>query len=336
MDILKSKEQKDDGDKKEQYGRTSRIVIPTYLLLGLASLAIHFLLTRGVLDVFGGYRGFLEKLTLGAFLAFVILIIARLIEGIVVGKEDLPFARYNLVRAIRLLTILAILMVAVSLVFENWYTAAVSLGLVSLLLGFALQTPISSLIAWLYIVIRTPYHIGDRIQIENFKGDVVEIGYLDTTLWEFGGDYLTNDLPSGRLIRFPNSLVLQYAVFNYSWKKFPYIWNEIPFHVAYESDLDYVENVLREVTREVLGPDMAERIRELKDIIEKTPVDELEIREYPYVIFRTNANTWIEANVTYLVEPKRAASFRTAIVKKAVARLLSQPDRVMFPKGNAR
>lgn len=336
MDVLKSKEQKGNGDQKEKYGRTNRIVIPTYLLLGLASLAIHFLLTRGVLDVFGAYRGFLEKLTLGGFLAFVILIIARLIEGILVGKEDLPFARYNLVRAIRLLTILAILMVAVSLVFENWYTAAVSLGLVSLLLGFALQTPISSLIAWLYIVIRTPYHIGDRIQIENFKGDVVEIGYLDTTLWEFGGDYLTNDLPSGRLIRFPNSLVLQYAVFNYSWKKFPYIWNEIPFHVAYESDLDYVEQVLREVTREVLGPGMAERIRELKDIIEKTPVDELEIREYPYVIFRTNVNTWIEANVTYLVEPKRAASFRTAIVKKAVARLLSQPDRVMFPKSNAR
>ena len=336
MDILKSKEQKADREQKVEHGRANRIVIPTYLLLSLASLAIHFLLTRGVLDVFGSYRSFLEKLTLGAFLAFVILIIARLIEGIVVGKEDLPFARYNLVRAIRLLTILAILMVAVSLVFENWYTAAVSLGLVSLILGFALQTPISSLIAWLYIVIRTPYHIGDRIQIENFKGDVVEIGYLDTTLWEFGGDYLTNDLPSGRLIRFPNSLVLQYAVFNYSWKKFPYIWNEIPFHVAYESDLDYVEQVLREVTKEVLGPDMAKRISELKELIEKTPVDELEIREYPYVVFRTNVNTWIEANVTYLVEPKKAVSFRTAIVKKAVARLLSQPDRVMFPKSNAR
>ncbi|HEX8040541.1 MAG TPA: mechanosensitive ion channel domain-containing protein, partial [Chryseosolibacter sp.] len=290
----------------------------------------------GVLDVFGDYRHFLEKLTLCAFFTFVILVIARAIEDMVRRKAKMPYARYNLIKAIRLLAVLLSLMVIVSLVFENWYTAAVSLGLISLLLGFALQTPITSLIAWLYIVIRTPYNVGDRIQIESFKGDVVEISYLDTTLWEFGGDYLTNDLPSGRLIRFPNSLVLQYAVFNYSWKKFPYIWNEIPFHVAYESDLEYVGKTLREVTKEVLGPDMAGRIRDLKGLIEKTPVDESEIREYPYVIFRTHVNTWVEANVIYLAEPKKAASMRTAIIKKALAQLLREPDRVMFPKGNAR
>lgn len=335
MDILKSKEQQDDGDDQEPRGRANRLLVGIFLLLALACLAFYFLLSRNIFSV-GDYREALEKLTLGAFFAFVILIVENLLETIIRGKTRMPYARYNLVRAIRLLAAIAILMVGVSLVFENWYTAAVSLGLISLVLGFALQTPISSLIAWLYIVIRTPYHVGDRIQIEDFKGDVVEIGYLDTTLWEFGGDYLTNDLPSGRLIRFPNSLVLQYAVYNYSWKKFPYIWNEIPFHVAYESDLEYVESVLREVTKEVLGPDMAQRIRDLKELIEKTPVDELEIKEYPYVIFRTNTNTWIEANLTYLVEPKKAASLRTTIVKKAVAELLRQPDRVMFPKSNAR
>jgi small-conductance mechanosensitive channel len=312
------------------------MLVTTYIFLALGSLAVYFLLSYRVLDVFGDYRKTLEKLSLCAFFAFVILIIARSLESMISRRAKLPYARYNLIRAIRLLAVFAMLMVAVSLVFENWYTAAVSLGLFSLLLGFALQTPITSLIAWLYIVIRTPYHVGDRIQIETFKGDVVEISYLDTTLWEFGGDYLTNDLPSGRLIRFPNSLVLQYAVFNYSWKKFPYIWNEIPFHIAYESDLDYVEKTLREVTKEVLGPDMADRIRDLKNLIEKTPVDESQIREYPYVMFRTNVNTWIEANVTYLVEPRKAASVRTTILKKAVAQLLREPDRVMFPKSNAR
>ena len=75
-----------------------------------------------------------------------------------------------------------------------------------MLLGFALQTPISSLIGWLYIVIRVPYKVGDRIQIDQFTGDVVEIGYFDTTLWEFAGEYLSNDVPSGRLIRFPTVL----------------------------------------------------------------------------------------------------------------------------------
>ncbi|HET9913733.1 MAG TPA: hypothetical protein VFQ13_17705, partial [Anaerolineales bacterium] len=47
---------------------------------------------------------------------------------------------------------------------------------------------------------------------------------LDTTLWEFGGPYLSTQHPSGRIIKFPNSLVLNETVYNYSWPLFPYIW----------------------------------------------------------------------------------------------------------------
>ncbi len=336
MDIQKSAEQKGGQDSEKSASVTHKIFIGSYLILALGIFLVYWLVRADVIEIPHHYQPTVEKIALGIFFAFVILTIARVCENIITHKSKLPFARYNLIKAIRLMSFMLIVMVGVSLGYENWYTAAVSLGLISLLLGFALQTPISSLIAWLYIVIRTPYHVGDRIQIESFKGDVVEISYLDTTLWEFGGDYLTNDLPSGRLIRFPNGLVLQYAVFNYSWKKFPYIWNEIPFHIAYESDLEYVTTVLRDVTRDVLGPDMAERIRDLKVLIEKTPIDELEIREYPYVVVRTNANTWVEANVTYLVHPKKAYSTRTEIIKRALKELLKEPDKVMFPKSNAR
>ena len=37
---------------------------------------------------------------------------------------------------------------------------------------------------------RAPYRIGDRIRIGQATGDVIEVGYLDTTLWEFGGEFL--------------------------------------------------------------------------------------------------------------------------------------------------
>jgi small-conductance mechanosensitive channel len=336
MDILSTRKQSGKGSSSVTTESTNVIWVWSYVVLALVFLGAYLLLRLHIWEVFGSYLPVLKKICLGGFFVFLILTIARVIEGLVTRHAKMPLARYNLIKAIRLLAVLVILMVAVSLIFENWYTAAVSLGLISVVLGFALQTPIMSLIAWLYIVIRTPYHIGDRIQIETFKGDVVEINYLDTTLWEFGGDYLTNDIPSGRLIRFPNSLVLQYPVFNYSWKKFPYIWNEIPFHIAYESDLEYVEKTILEVVREELGPETAKRIEELKALIKKTPVDELEIREYPYLVFRTSVNTWVEANVTYLVEPKKAAATRTRIVKKAIAALLKQPEKVMFPKSNAR
>ena len=66
-----------------------------------------------------------------------------------------------------------------------------------------------------------------------------DVRYLDTTLWEFGGDYVSGDHPSGRIIRFPNSKVLDSIIYNYSWPLFPYIWNEIKVRVAYNSDLEF-------------------------------------------------------------------------------------------------
>ena len=74
----------------------------------------------------------------------------------------------------------------------------------------------------------------------------------------------------------------------------------------------------------------------MKELVKQTPVDELQIKEYPFVSFRTNTNTWVEALVTYLVEPKKAAMIRTLTVQEAVKTLKTQPGKVMFPKGDSR
>jgi small-conductance mechanosensitive channel len=337
MDVKKQNQQNHQPKKKsdKQIETRHKYWIGGYIFLALVALVAYFLLSLKVSGILGSYLEISKKITLGCFFACIVLIAGRLAEMIAFKHTHIKPVRYNLVRIIRLLTALLIFLVFISLLFQNWYTAAVSLGLISLIVGFALQTPISSFIAWLYIVFRNPYRVGDRIQINQFTGDVVEIGYLDTTLWEFGGGYLSNDIPSGRLIRFPNSLILQAAVFNYSWPKFPYIWNEIPFHIAYESDLSFVEKSLKDVTRNELGQVTAERIRELKELIQQTPIDDLEINEYPFVSFRINPNTWVEVIVTYLVEPKKADATRSRIIKSVITKLLKEPGKVRFPKNNA-
>ena len=313
-----------------------RVWIVTYVILAVVCVGLYFLLQFRVFDLLGMYRFLLQRLAMAGILVSVVFIITKSIERVVTKKSQTKKLSYNIIRLIRFLSVFIAAVIIVTFLFAKWYTAAVSLGLFSLVLGFALQTPISSIIGWFYIIIRTPYRIGDRIQVGDFTGDVVEIGYLDTTLWEFHGDYLSNDVPSGRLIRFPNTLVLQSEVYNYSWRKFPFIWNEIPFHIAYESDLDYVETTMKRVAEKELGDDMAETIEQFKQLVKQTPVDELEIKEYPFVVFRTNANTWIEVSVTYLVSPKSASAVRSRLIKSIVSELLRQPDRVMFPKTNAR
>jgi len=334
MDVESKREK--DKTVRSAIGTEHKLWIGGYALLAAGALVVHLLTRLDVVNVFGTYKQWLQRGTLAGFFLFVVLLASKVAEGFITAHSHRKGVRYNLIRLVRLVALVLIALIVISFLFQNWYTAAVSLGLFSLILGFALQTPISSLIAWIYIIVRAPYRIGDRIQVGTFKGDVIAIGYLDTTLWEFGGDYLTNDLPSGRLIRFPNSMVLNMEVYNYSWKKFPFIWNEIPFHVAYESDMRYIEKTLRQITTDELGPDMSKRIAELKDLVEQTPIDELEIKEYPYVSFRTNANTWVEVIVTYLVHPKQASSTRSRIIKRVVPELLKQPDSVMFPKSNNR
>src|SRR4030095_7746929 len=148
---------------------------------------------------------------------------------------------------------------------------------------------------------RKPYRVGDRIRIGEQTGDVIDVSYLDTTLWEFRGEYLTTDHPSGRIIKFPNSSVLNSAVYNYSWPLFPYIWNEVTVQVAYESDLEFVGRTMEETATEGLGEAMLEWVRVFRALLAQTPVDQLEVQERPVVFFRVSSNTWIEATVRYLV-----------------------------------
>jgi len=181
--------------------------------------------------------------------------------------------------------------------------------------------------------VRAPYRVGDRIQIGQATGDVIEVSYLDTTLWEFGGKYLSSDHPSGRLIKFPNSSVLNTAVYNYSWPLFPYIWNEIKLQVGYQSDLEFIAATMLEVAESEVGAEMQDRVRIYRDLLAKTPVDELTVQEKPVVLFRTSENTWLEAVLRYLVDPKRAGRVKTALLRKLLARLNAFPDKVLFPKG---
>ena len=243
---------------------------------------------------------------------------------------------YNVRRVLNLLVFLLIVFSTISVFFVGWYGAAVSLGLLSLLLGFALQAPITSFFAWIYILARSPYRVGDRIRIGDSAGDVIDVAYLDTTLWEIGGELLSSDHPSGRIIRFPNSTVFNTAVYNYSWPLFPYIWNEITVQVAYQSDLQFVAKVMTDTVEEELGSRMEERVRVYRQLLAETPVDHFDVAERPTVIFRVNPVTWVDATVRYLVAPRNAGRRKTALTQRIIERLNAAPDRVMFPAANTR
>jgi small-conductance mechanosensitive channel len=308
----------------------------TYFVLFASAAAFYYLVRLGYLGLSEQATQLAQRLTVGVAAIVLTLLAASIAKAYFILPLENYVARYNLNRVVNLFVGLAIFFISLSVLFANWYTAVVSFGLISLVLGFALQTPITSFIGWIYILVKVPYRVGDRIKIGEAAGDVIDVSYLDTTLWEFGGQHLSTDHPSGRIIKFPNSNVLSAAVYNYSWSLFPYIWSDIKFHIAYQSDLEFVARVMRETAEEEVGEAMMERIRTYRELLLQTPVDELEVNERPVVVFRVGENAWIEAIVRYLVEPRQSGPVKTRLIKKMLERLQAEPERVMFPRGDMR
>ncbi len=265
---------------------------------------LYFLLRWKNLPISGNYFLPAQKIVLGVMLVSFVLLAIKLVKKTVNRKIENKTTVFNFNRVADLFAVLLILLIILSLLFANWYATMVSFGIVSLILGFALQNPITSFFGWLYILIRKPYEVGDRMRIGNVYGDVINVSYFDTTLWEFNGDYLSGDHPSGRIIRFANSKVFSEYVYNYSWPLFPFIWNELGLFISYDSDFKFVNDTIKRVVESEIGEAMVRRVKRFKTILAETPVDELDVNEYPSVILKAHVNTWVEVIVRYLVEPK--------------------------------
>lgn len=311
--------------------RRDQVAFAVYGALTLLALAIFYVWDAGLVDWSGAYEMALRKGLRLTGLVSGLLVLRQATLVLVRNQAPAGPTRFNLRRVVRLAFLLVIGLVAASVLFANWYATLLSLGVVSLITGIALQNPIASFFAWVYILLRRPYAVGDRIKIGAVMGDVVDVGYFDTTLWEFNGDYLSGDHPSGRIIRFANGRVFSEYITNYSWPVFPYIWTELKLFIAPDSDFDFVTETARRVVDAEIGPEMAERIRAYRELLRRTPIDELTVSKEASVSFRPHENGWMEVVIRYLVEPRQAGAVRNRLFHQLWTALRQAPERVRFP-----
>jgi small-conductance mechanosensitive channel len=322
--------------KTVKAGATDKFWFITHALALIGCGVAYYALSAHLVPLPRTTNDLLLRLVRGAVMIIILLAITKTISVYAIGRVSDASTRFTLKRIQRLIAAILIAVIVISVFFVNWYTALISVGVLSVIVGLSVQTPMTSFIGWIYILVRRPYRVGDRIQIDDATGDVIDVSYIDTTLWEFGGKYLSTDHPSGRIIKFPNSKVLSAMVFNYSWPLFPYIWNEIKLQIAYQSDLQFVAETMQEIVTKEIGEAMIERVGVYRNLLARTPVDELEVREHPRVIFRVDDVTWVDAIVRYLVPPREAGGIKTRLIPKLLAALNAAPEKVMFPKGDTR
>lgn len=292
-------------------------------------LAIHFLARASFFDftengIISNTPHLIEKWTITLAVVSIILMLRSILEKFIWNLNQPDGEKYNLSRITRLVANTMVIYVVLASFLTDPYQSLAGLGIASLVLGFALQAPITSFISWLYIVFRRPYQVGDRIQIHGKKGDVIEINYLDTIIEEFSGDYLKNDHKSGRIIYFPNSKILTDQVVNYSGPLKPYIWNETAVQIAFTSDLEFVENCFQKVAQEDFDNEYAADYYGQKDKVEAM------------VYFRVNERAWLEAVISYPVKPIDTTGKRNRLLRKALPLLNAAPEKVQFPEGTLR
>src|SRR5438046_1499927 len=276
------------GTEKVRAATKDKFWFVTHALLIVGCAVLYYLVGSKLIPVPQNTVDLSRRFLRGVALIVIVLAIAKAISIYAIGRLDDAATRFTLRRIEHLLVVLVIAVIVIGVIFINWYTALISVGIGSVIVGLAVQTPMTSFLGWIYILIRRPYRVGDRIQIEDATGDVIDVSYFDTTLWEFGGKYLSTDHPSGRIIKFPNSKVLSAMVYNYSWPLFPYIWNEVKFQIAYQSDLQFVATTMQKVTEGEIGEDMIERGEVYRNLLARAPVDDLHLTEHPRVIFRVS------------------------------------------------
>lgn len=108
-------------------------------ILSIVSITLHYAIE---LDFFSDSRlnlPILRKLSMSLFLLFIILLVAQIINKFIEANSNTEGDRYNLLRISNFISIILISIVVVSFLFQNLYATAVSFGLISIVLGFALQ-----------------------------------------------------------------------------------------------------------------------------------------------------------------------------------------------------
>ncbi|HEY1685321.1 MAG TPA: mechanosensitive ion channel domain-containing protein [Tepidisphaeraceae bacterium] len=258
-------------------------------------------------------------------LSFVLRGILRLLLHNWRGKRIAFWVR----QIIRLLTTIIILIGIISIWCGNSGNAGTFFGLFSAGLAFALQRVITAFAGYVVILRGKTFNVGDRITMGGVRGDVVALGFIQTTIMEMGQAHgEQNDDPSmwvhsrqytGRIVTVTNDKVFDTPVYNFT-REFPYIWEEIRIPISYKDDWHNAERIILEAAKEltVKIKDLAEDDKEELERRYVLSVDQLE----PRVYWRLTDN-WIEMSLRFIVKDHGMRSIKDAMARRIITEFKS-------------
>lgn len=124
-------------------------------------------------------------------------------------------------------------------------------GFLGMMLGWSLQQPVTGIAAWLMIVFKKPFQIGDRVVIAGITGDVTAISLTHVILNQVGGS-IGGEERSGRGILIPNAILFQNVIINYTLDQ-KYMLDEVPVRLTFDSDWERAKQIMLAAASTVTG-----------------------------------------------------------------------------------
>lgn len=176
----------------------------------------------------------------------------------------------------------------------------------------ALRDVILNLFAGVYIKVLKPFGIEDRIEINNYKGDVVNINAMNFELLEVDNQDFTGQ-STGVITHVPNSTIFSHPLRNYD-KAFKYIWNEIEVNVPLDYDIEKVKQTLYKI---ISKNDVIDKVPEIvkKDIQDISTDYRIYYSEYTPIIYCKVNGDYVIYTLRYLVDPRKARYVLSSIWK---------------------
>ncbi len=196
-----------------------------------------------------------KKLLITIIFLAVLFGLTRLLHflvRLVAGRKEGRF-QFWVRQALRLLTAVLLIMGFISIWFTDPSRLASAAALVTAGLAVASQKVISAISGYFVILRGKNFNVGDRIVMGGVRGDVISLGFMQTTIMEMGQPPPEQgDAPSmlvagrqytGRIVTINNDKVFDEPVYNYS-SEFPYIWEEMRLLIPYNANRDDAERII--------------------------------------------------------------------------------------------
>ena len=198
----------------------------------------------------------LLRLFIAVLVTFLVLsLILSLLKKKLLIKAKTKKQKSNILLFINMVKYVFILIFLIVLAFSysgSWAELGLVAGLLTAAAGLALSKPLSGIVAWLVMVTKRPFEIGDRIMIGDVKGDVKDITLTHILLDEVGGT-IDGEERSGRTVIVPNSTLFEEKIINYTAHD-DFILDEINTLVTYESNLREAESIIKDAVVRVMEP----------------------------------------------------------------------------------